>query len=371
MDETRSWLALVRAPGLGSAALARLLERFDSAPAIVCAGRARLQSCALEAATLDAIVTPDERLLQTDLDWLSRKDHHLIWRGHTAYPSLLEQTPGAPAVLFGAGDITLLGEAQLAMVGSRNPTAAGLDTATAFAAHLARAGLVITSGMARGIDTAAHRGALQAGGATIAVCGTGLDQVYPRSGAALAEKIRAGGLLISEFPPGTPARRGHFPQRNRIIAGLSLGTLVVEAAHRSGSLITAHRAIEAGREVFAIPGSIHNPMSRGCHRLIREGAKLVESTADILIELAPVFRATMTEDTAMEAPEAAVEELGDDYRCLLDCVGYEPTHVDTIVTRSGLTAHEVSSMLLILELRGYISPSPQGGYSRTAMRPDS
>ncbi len=370
MDETSSWLALVRAPGLGTSDISRLLERFGSAPAVLAAGRSALDACGLQADTIGAILDPDQHLIGRDLDWLSREDRHLIWRGHPAYPELLGKMPGAPAALFCAGDISLLGEPQLAIVGSRNPTAAGLDTATAFAAHLAGAGLVITSGMALGIDSAAHRGALQADGATIGVCGTGLDRVYPRQSAALAEQMLAGGLLVSEFAPGTPPRREHFPQRNRIIAGLSLGTLVVEAALRSGSLITAHRAIEAGREVFAIPGSIHNPMSRGCHRLIREGAKLVESVADILIELAPVFHAATPENGAETAAVTTAEELTPDYRCLLECVGYEPTHIDTIVTRSGLTAHEVSSMLLILELRGYISPSPQGGYSRTAMRPD-
>lgn len=362
------WLALARAPELGSVRTERLLERFGSIAAVYAAGRAGLASCGLSAASIAGLLEPDKDAIARDRGWLAQPDRHLVWRGHAAYPRLLTEVAGAPPVLFVDGDASLLGEAQIAIVGSRNPTRTGAETASAFAAQLARSGLIVTSGLAAGVDAAAHAGALQAGAPTIAVCGTGLDRVYPESSTDLAQRIRARGALVSEFPPGTPARREHFPQRNRIIAALSLGTLVVEAAQRSGALITAHRAIEYGREVFAIPGSIHNPLARGCHRLIREGAKLVESAADILIELgavAAVAEVLPTQEPAAPAPEDALDH---DYEKLLECLGWEPTPVDTIVARSGLTAHEVSSMLLILELRGFVSPAPHGGFSRTRKR---
>jgi DNA processing protein len=252
------------------------------------------------------------------------------------------------------------------MVGSRNPSITGRETAHDFARTLAAAGMVITSGLAQGIDTACHQGTLDGGGQTIAVAGTGLDRVYPASNRELAHAIiEAGGALISEFPPGTLPHAGNFPRRNRIISGLSLGTLVVEAALRSGSLITARLAAEQGREVFAIPGSIHNPLARGCHQLIRQGAKLVESAADVLEELAPQLYAALAEMPEESAP--ASSELDEEYQALLACIGHETTPVDRLVERSGLTAEAVSSMLLILELQGFVE-SAAGGYARTAKR---
>jgi len=292
----------------------------------------------------------------------------LICRNTPLYPPLLAATPGAPVALYVDGEPSLLARPQLAIVGSRTPTHAGRDNARSFASHLAGCGLTITSGLAAGIDSCAHGGALQKAASTIAVCGTGLDEVYPAEATALAAEIRQHGALVSEFPPGTPPQRQNFPQRNRIIAGLSLGTLVVEAAHRSGSLITAHRAIDYGREVFAIPGSIHNPLSRGCHRLIREGAKLIESAADILDELAPVFQAAISPENAAPQPELDDTQLDAEYRKLLEYIGYEATQIDTMVERSGLTANAVSSMLLVLELRGYVNPAAGGGYTRTSKR---
>ncbi|VAX06257.1 Rossmann fold nucleotide-binding protein Smf possibly involved in DNA uptake [hydrothermal vent metagenome] len=300
--------------------------------------------------------------------WLALPNNHLITIHDPGYPSLLKEIADPPSALFVHGDPTLLAMPQLAIVGSRNPSTVGSQTAHEFAKHLAAAGLTITSGLATGIDGAGHRGALKAKGTTIAVTGTGLDRVYPASHHGLASQIaQQGGALVSEFPPGTPARAGHFPRRNRIISGLSLGTLVVEAAMRSGSLITARLASEQGREVFAIPGSIHNPLARGCHILIRQGAKLVETAQDIIEELGPLLNTLIqAEPTETELPKNNHSlQLDADYRQILDNIGYDPTPVDTIISLTGLTAEAVSSMLLLLELEGYVAPAPGGCFCRT------
>jgi DNA processing protein len=299
--------------------------------------------------------------------WLAAPGNHLLRLDDPRYPDLLRQIPDPPPVLYVRGDPAALGNLQLAIVGSRNPTRGGLENARAFAAHLAGAGLTITSGLALGIDAAAHEGALAAGGTTIAVTGTGLDRVYPARHRELAHRIAGQGALVSEFPPGTPPRPAHFPQRNRIISGLSLGTLVVEAARRSGSLVTARHALEQGREVFAIPGSIHNPLARGCHALIRQGAKLVETADDILEELGALAVAVTADATAPDAP-AGAGELDPEYRRLLDALGHDPLPIDELVARSGLTAESVSSMLLILELQGYVAPEAGGRYARIDKR---
>jgi DNA processing protein len=251
-------------------------------------------------------------------------------------------------------------------VGSRNPTAAGSRTATEFARHLSAAGLVISSGLALGIDAASHRGALDAGAPTVAVMGTGLDRVYPARHRDLARQIAERGALISEFPVGTAPRAENFPRRNRIISGLSLGTLVVEAAIRSGSLITARYAGDQGREVFAIPGSIHNPLARGCHHLIRQGAKLVETANDVMDELGMLADSCYPAGQVTVETEVAAEpsKLDSEYQYLIDFIAYEDTSVDQLVGSSGLTPAEVSSMLLQLELSGYIASSPGGLYNR-------
>jgi len=253
-------------------------------------------------------------------------------------------------------------------VGSRNPTAGGRATAREFAASFARLGLSITSGLALGIDAACHEGALGAGGITVAVLGCGLDIVYPRENTALADRVVASGALVSEFPPGTPALREHFPQRNRIIAGLAHGTLVVEAAQRSGSLITARLAGIAGREVFALPGSIHNPLARGCHELIRQGAKLVECVEDVLAELKISLAHQLLECAAQPAAgtSAAAPVLDKAYKILLDALAFEPASVDSLIERTGLNSESIASMLLILELDGHVAPHPGGRYSRMA-----
>lgn len=251
------------------------------------------------------------------------------------------------------------------MVGSRNPSVEGRRNAEEFAEYLAHCGLVITSGMALGIEAASHKGALK-GGTTVAVWGTGLDKPYPHWNRELAEEIAAKGLVLTEFPPGTPPLPTHFPRRNRIISGLSVGTLVVEAARQSGSLITARLANEQGREVFAIPGSIHNPMARGCHQLLRNGAKLVESAADIFEELAPQLDLPRPAAAATDASGAAPED--PEYKLLLNSLDYAPTSVDALVERTGLTPDVVSSMLLMLELQGQVAASPGGRYSRVHKR---
>jgi len=260
------------------------------------------------------------------------------------------------------------------MVGSRNPTSGGAQNATQFAKHLASCGLGICSGMATGIDTASHVGALQAGGFTIAVVATGLDRVYPAGNRELAHKIACEGLLVSEFPPGTGPNAKHFPSRNRIISGLSVGTLVVEAALRSGSLITARLAAEQGREVFALPGSIHNPLARGCHGLIRQGVKLVETADHILEELSPLlaeYQESVEIDAAGDGKQHTDEPpaLDDTYLSMLDQIGYDPLTIDELIHKSGLTPEAVSSMLLILELQGYVESLPGNRTRRTSLSP--
>jgi DNA processing protein len=266
--------------------------------------------------------------------------------------------------LFVRGDVDALSLPQLSIVGSRNSTPGGHETAGRFAGHLAQSGFCITSGLALGIDAAAHRAALTAGGRTIAVFGTGPDIVYPREHAALADDIAANGALVSEFAPGCAPRQSQFPRRNRIISGLALGTLVVEAGLRSGALITARNAAEQGREVFAIPGSIHNPVARGCHQLIRSGAKLVETAGDIIEELGGMIAGFAASIEQNPAPQLSLTERVRDseYERLLGLMGWDPVAIDTLITRSGLTAEEVSSMLLILELEGCVDPLTGGCY---------
>jgi DNA processing protein len=308
------------------------------------------------------LLLPDEAALAADLAWIATSGVQLILGSEPTYPPQLLQTRNAPAVLFVLGRISALSAAQLAIVGSRDPTPVGRKTALDFARVLASAGLTITSGLATGIDAASHEGALLAGGSTVAVCGTGLDRVYPIQHTGLAARIRERGALLSEFPPRTPPRRGNFPQRNRVIAGLARGTLVVEAAQRSGSLITARWAVEQGREVFAVPGSIYSPLSFGCHQLIRAGAILVQEPAQVLSELRIPFQDEVLAHTA--EPPGALRALDKEYEMLLDAVGFEPATVDILASRTGLPGESIASMLLILELEGRIAPYPGGRYGR-------
>ncbi len=301
--------------------------------------------------------------------WLAASGARLLRRGDAPYPPQLAALADPPPVLYVLGNVELLREAQIAIVGSRHPTAAGRSLAARIASDLATAGLVITSGLARGIDAAAHEAALAAGGRTIAVCGTGLDICYPAQHRALFERIARDGLLVSEFPPGTPPRAPHFPQRNRVISGLARGVVVVEAAADSGSLITARHALAQGREVFAIPGSPLNPLAAGCLELLRQGATLARGAADILPEIAIKIEGNVQVDQQLGLPiegNTKVSRLDKEYEMLLDALGFEPSTVDDLVERTGLGAGVVASMLLILELEGRVETRPGALYNRVA-----
>ncbi|MCL4162655.1 UNVERIFIED_CONTAM: hypothetical protein GTU68_066833, partial [Idotea baltica] len=262
------------------------------------------------------------------------------------------------------GDVTLLSQWQLAIVGSRNPSPSGRDNAYAFARDLVSCGLAITSGLAMGIDAAAHRGAIAGLGKTVAVVGTGLDRVYPAKHRDLAHDIAEQGAIVSEFALGTSPRAENFPRRNRLISGMSLGTLVVEAALQSGSLITARMALEQGREVFAMPGSIHNPLAKGCHRLIRDGAKLIETVDDIIEELGAMAAVDLSTDNNIALSNDKLPPIDPEYQVLLACLGYDPIEIDKLIIESGLTAETVSSMLLLLELNGQVTSLSGGRYVR-------
>ncbi|UHQ20311.1 DNA-processing protein DprA [Lysobacter sp. KIS68-7] len=303
--------------------------------------------------------------------WLSHGRRRVLRIGEPDYPALLRRIPDAPQMLYLDGDDTLLWHPQIAIVGSRRATAGGLDNARAFAAALARAGWCVTSGMAAGIDTAAHLGALDVQGPTVAVLGSGIDVPFPAGNARTMARIAEHGLVVSEYPPDHPTQAFQFPRRNRIVAALSLGTLVVEAQQKSGALITARLAAEAGREVFAIPGSIHNPMARGCHRLLRDGAMLVESPEEIVAALAPLAN-VHADDLRMRlsiptSPRDALQQtlsgMDADAQCLWRALGHDPTPMETLVTRTGLTAAKLASILLVMELEGRVV-SQHGRYTR-------
>ena len=363
----RHWLALnLCNPILGARRAHQLINHFGHIDAVFTAGETALQATGLSKQALSGLVNPDWRAVEAAMAWADAPGRRIVTFEDQAYPALLREISDPPLLLYCEGDIDLLQRQTLAIVGSRSPTPNGAETAQAFAAQLARLGFVIASGMALGIDAAAHRGCLAASGATIAVVGTGLDRIYPARHGELATQIRTHGLLISEFPLGTPPLGRHFPQRNRIISGLARGVLVVEAGIQSGSLITAHQAMEQGREVFAIPGSIHNPNSKGCHHLLREGAKLVDSTNDILEELGGVLQSSSTISSDVETEPLHVP--GDKYEDLLAVIDTEPTSVERIVERSGLTPEAVCSMLLVLELRNLVHMTVTGLYCRALSR---
>jgi len=359
-----AWLVLCLASAVRGRQIARLLKNFDSIDELVTASRTDLIAAGFKDTIAADISEPDAKKLELCNRWLAREDRHIININDNEYPPLLKQIEDAPILLFVQGNTGVLTLPQLAIVGSRNATASGCESASRFAAHLSASGFCITSGLAVGIDAAAHRGALDGQKLTVAVCGTGLDQVYPARHAELASAIAASGALVSEFPPCTPPRPAQFPKRNRIISGMSVGTLVVEAGLRSGALITAKTAAEQGREVFAIPGSIHNPTARGCHQLIRSGAKLVETAEDIIEELSGLLAGMSQSIKQNQVTGEAISkpDVDPDYQRLLGLMGWDPASVDTLVHRSGLTAEEVSSMLLILELDGRVEPLTGGNY---------
>ena len=380
--------ALVALVACGGATTPRrqLLEAWPDPRAALDAGAASWRACGLSAAQVAALRAPDKIAIARARRWLDEPGHHLIGWHDPDYPPLLRCSPAPPLALFVAGDPARLWHPAVAVVGSRSPTPGGRDNAAGFARAFAASGLAVTSGMAAGIDTAAHLAALDAGGLTVAVLGTGPDVAYPRSNAGLLARIAGHGAVVSEHLPGTGPLRQHFPSRNRILAGLSLGTVVIEAAHRSGALITARLAADAGREVFALPGSIHNPLSRGCHRLIRDGASLVESAAEVVDALAPLagrlaadlrqrLGAPITDGhpVVIGAPHDSTRPFqpgrpggpADDptYQNLWKALGHDPTGMDQLVERTGLTPADLSSMLLLMELEGRVA-TQHGRYFR-------
>lgn len=353
--------------------LRSLLDRFGDATTTINAGIGAWRQAGCNDAQCSAIARPDPRQLEHACSWLEQPDHHLLGWNTPDYPPLLRDSPNPPLALFVIGDATQLWRPAIALVGSRIPSAGGRDNARDFATELARSGLVIASGLAAGIDAAVHRAALACGGGTYAVIGTGPDRAYPRHHRELQAQVAAQGAVVSEYPPGTPPRSGQFPARNRLLAALALGTVVIEAAERSGALITARLASEAGREVFAVPGSIHNPMARGCHRLIRDGATLVTRPEDIIQDVANLAgelagalqsRLAAPNSGASTGPGPGSTPLDPDYQRLWEALGYDPTGMDSLIERTGLTAASLSSMLLVMELEGRVS-SAHGRFTRT------
>jgi len=385
--ELAAWLRLTNTAGVGAATARKLLAALGSPQAVFASDAQALQALVGErlAAALRSAPVQGGRLLEHAGAWLAAApDRHWLPLGHPHYPAALLQTPDPPVLLYVQGQLSALAQpCTLAMVGSRNPSPQGAENARAFAKALGEQGFCIVSGLALGVDGAAHRGALEAGAPTVAVVGTGLDRVYPRQHHELAQRIASHGALVSEYPLGTPPLAPHFPQRNRIIAGLSLGTLVVEAALESGSLITAELAAQYGREVFAIPGSIHAPQSRGCHALIRQGAKLVESVQDVLDELRPQHSAAQPVqgelalgERGTAAQPAARARMGQGVQgrppveaegTLLQALGHDPVGLDALQARCGLPTAELQAQLLELELCGSVRRLPGGLFQRQAL----
>ncbi|MDR0770329.1 MAG: DNA-processing protein DprA [Burkholderiales bacterium] len=357
----QAWVALALW-GLSAPVLARLLREFGTPEAVLAAAPAGLTPF-VPKATLARLQTPDSERLAVARDWLVGEGHQLITWDDPDYPSALLELNDAPPVFFFVGQRALLSRPALAIVGSRNATPQGQDNARAFAAALSQAGVTIISGMALGIDAAAHEGGLEGTGSSLAVIGTGPDRVYPARNHALAHKLAAKGGILSEFLPGTPPLPANFPRRNRIISGLAQGVLVVEASLSSGSLITARLAGEQGREVFAVPGSIHSPFSKGCHKLIREGAKLVETAQDILDEL-PSLRRPPPSPAAPMTPtgtqETAENQSTTDETGLLAALGHDPVDLDTLVARTGRSADALQAELVVLELQEHVAALPGG-----------
>jgi len=354
------WLRLEQADGVGCRSVHALLSMFGSPGAILRAGPAALGAhvTPAQARAICAPVMPaSAALIDTTLAWLTAPDHHLVTFHDPRYPPALAQIPDPPLLLYVSGRLDLLTQPLVAVVGSRNASVQGRLDAESFAAALSGAGLCVVSGLALGIDTAAHEGALRGGGSTIAVVGTGLDRVYPARNRALAHRIAEQGCIVSEYALGTPPLGANFPRRNRIISGLAAGVLVIEAAAQSGSLITAQMAAEQGREVFALPGSIHSALTKGCHRLIREGAQLVETVDEVLtaMRVSPLVRLPQA---------AAVAPASDDDAILLDTLGHEPVALDELLSRLALDPCALGARLLALELAGFVTRLPGGRVQR-------
>ncbi|MCK5718775.1 MAG: DNA-processing protein DprA [Thiomargarita sp.] len=389
MTDEAYWLALIYIPGIGPASFIRLINYFGNPRQVFAAGEAGWQEFGLKDNLQNALKKPNWQAVEKNLQWSEKPNRHLLTLESENYPSRLREIDNPPPILFVHGDVTLLTSKQLAIVGTRNPSQEGLYNATYFAEQLSHEGLTITSGMAYGIDGASHKGALAASGRTIAVAGTGLDRVYPPQHRDLAHQIAEQGAIISEFTLGTAVHRGNFPARNRIVSGLCLGTLVIEAPEKSGSLYTAQHAIKQGREIFAIPGSIHNPLIKGCHKLIRQGAKLVETVDDIIEELGSHYPFNAFNGSQSATIKSAINkpiisnleqkinrknnptlitkinypsDLDEEHINVLNYLQTTPSSVDNLVEQFGLTAAKVSSILLILEIKDLIALQPGGSY---------
>jgi DNA processing protein len=391
--EEEYWLALIRAPGVGPVKFAALLKHFEKIRQLFEAKPSEWLALKIKDRICNYLQNPNWHAVEKDMKWLAEPNHHLLTLHHPDYPPLLREIHNAPPILFIHGDLTLLSTKQLAIVGTRHPSTEGEKTASTFAEYLSHQGFTITSGMALGIDGASHRGALAGTGKTIAVAGTGLDRIYPPQHRELAYRIAETGALVSEFLPGTPVRRDNFPLRNRIVSALSLATLVIEAPEGSGALYTAKNAKKQGRELFVIPGSIYNPLVKGSHQLIKDGAKLVETATEILekLQISPKLTPIKSQLPANlpskqiipdsqpltysppkhinpepSTSHAIPSDLGEDYIQLLNYLGNGTTSIDNLVEQSNLTAGEVSSMLLILELRGLVAVKSGGLYAQTS-----
>lgn len=385
-EELKAWIMLWRVSGIGPKKFQLLLNYFDSPAAVFASNTSQMTKAGLITKEANNVFDAknNEESVKADIDWLEASDqHHIITLECPEYPERLKQINDPPALLYVHGNLSILKDPQLSIVGSRNPTKSGHNNAYEFAKHLAQTGLAITSGLALGIDGAAHQGALDGSGPTIAVIATGIDRVYPAKHRELAHKIVENGAIVSEFPVGTHPDSRHFPRRNRIISAMSYGVLVVEAALKSGSLITARLAMEQNREVFAIPGSIHNPLAKGCHQLIRQGAKLVETAEDILEEMSAVIDLNDHDSTTKQnkadndskpvknftneessTSTSSDNNLDQEQQELLNHMGYDPISIDQLVMTAELDAASIAAMLLILELQDYVSSNGGGTYTR-------
>jgi DNA processing protein len=375
----RNALTLLNAPEIGPATFKTIYQQYPDLQAVFESPQKISHALGLEIGTQAYLSEPDFEKTEAALAWAEADDHFILFQEDEDYPILLRDIPSAPPILFVKGNKLLLNEPQIAIVGSRHMTSYGAENARAFASDLAQKGLSITSGLALGIDTEAHQGALEVGGSTIAVMGTGIDKIYPAINLKLARQIAEQGCLVSEMAFGTPPDKRNFPRRNRIISGLSLGVLVVEAALQSGSLITARFATEQNREVFAIPGSIHNALSKGCHALLKSGAKCVESAEDMLIELKPWLESQLkfdemtvrTKEPALLQPTKKAKKtpvldspvLDSDYQQLYDFIHHDPLSINELIEKTGFAPNVVSSMLFKLELDGHVVHKPEG-YAR-------
>ena len=356
------WLMLLKAPHLGGRTFYKALKFFETPEQVFLASKVARKSCGLfRQETLDYLETCDASTVQADLDWAKAQDCHIVTLVDDEYPAQLKDIADPPPLLYVRGDVSCLSKPQLGIVGSRNPTPAGKQNANAFAKALSKLGVIVTSGMASGIDASAHIGALEANQPTIAVCGTGLDRIYPAKHKSLAHQISTKGALVSEFCIGTSPIASNFPRRNRIISGLSLGTLVVEASIKSGTMITAKLAADQGKEVFAIPSSIHNPLSQGCHQLIKQGAKLVENIEDIIDEL------TLDLDMPLSDNNTPIytKDVDNTPSVLLKCLSYEAMSIDEMVEKSGLSPQIITQELLLLELENRVTKVGGSGYLLT------